>query len=276
MNFAIIGGDERMVRLSRLLGADGHAVRTFALEKALPCTASAEEVYESADCIVLPLPCTRGGMLNAPLSEQSHSVESVLSHAASGTIVCAGQASNIVPLCRRLGLSPTDYFQREELVVKNALLTAEGTLSLLLQDSRSLAGCTVLLCGFGRISRLLAPRLLASGAKVSVAARSQSDLAWAECMNCRSLDLKKRPALSGFDYAVNTIPAPIFGEDALKDLAPAKLIELASPPYGFDAEAAARLGLTLTVASGLPGKTAPASAAAAIRDTIYHILEEST
>ena len=56
----------------------------------------------------------------------------------------------------------------------------------------------------------------------------------------------------------------------------ATLIELASPPYGFDAEAAARLGLALTVASGLPGKTAPESAAAAIRDTIYHILEEST
>ena len=37
-----------------------------------------------------------------------------------------------------------------------------------------------------------------------------------------------------------------------------------------------RVGLALTVAPGLPGKTAPESAAAAIRDTIYHILEEST
>ena len=276
MNFAIIGGDERMVRLSRLLEADGHAVRAFALEKALPCAASAQEALTGADCAVLPLPCTRGGMLNAPLSEESRRVEDVLSHAAPGTIVCAGQAAGIAPLCRDLGLSLTDYFQREELVVKNALLTAEGALSLLLRSSRSLAGQKVLLCGFGRISRLLAPRLQACGAKVSVAARSPSDLAWAECMNCRSLDLKKRPDLGGFYYAVNTIPAPIFGEDALKALAPAALIELASPPYGFDAEAAARLELTLTVASGLPGKTAPESAAAAIRDTLYHILEEST
>ena len=276
MNFAIIGGDERMARLARLLETDGHAVRAFALEKARPCAATAEEALGGSDCAVLPLPCTRGGMLNAPLSEQGHSVENVLSHAVPGTIVCAGQAADIAPLCRRLGLPLTDYFRREELVVKNALLTAEGTLSLLLQDSRSLAGRKILLCGFGRISRLLAPRLLALGAKVSVAARSPSDLAWAECMNCRSLDLKKCPDLGGFDYAVNTIPVPIFGEDALKTLAPAELIELASPPYGFDAGAAARLGLTLTVASGLPGKTAPESAAAAIRDTIYHILEEST
>ena len=276
MNFAIIGGDERMVRLSRLLEADGHAVHVFALEKTRPCAASAQEALEDADCAVLPLPCTRGGVLNAPLSEQNCRPEDVLSHAVPGTIVCAGQAADIAPLCRDLGLSLTDYFQREELVVKNALLTAEGALSLLLQDSRSLAGLKILLCGFGRISRLLAPRLLALGAKVSVAARSSSDLAWAECMGCRPLDLKKRPGLGGFDYAVNTIPAPIFGEDALRTLAPAELIELASPPYGFDAEAAARLGLTLTVASGLPGKAAPESAAAAIRDTIYHILEEST
>ena len=276
MNFAIIGGDERLIYLSRLLETDGHAVRAFALEKARPCAASAGEALEGADCAVLPLPCTRGGALNAPLSEQSHRVESVLSYAAPGTIVCAGQAADLAPLCQGLRLSLTDYFQREELVVKNALLTAEGALSLLLQDSRSLAQRNILLCGFGRISRLLAPRLLALGAKVSVAARSKPDLAWAECMNCRTLDLKKHPALGGFDYAVNTIPAPIFGEDALGSLAPAKLIELASPPYGFDAEAAARLGLTLTVAPGLPGKTAPESAAAAIRDTIYHILEEST
>ena len=276
MNFAIIGGDERMARLARLLEADGHAVRAFALEKARPCAASAAQALEGADCAVLPLPCTRGGALSAPLSEQGHRMESILSHAAPGTIVCAGQAAGIAPLCQSLGLSLTDYFQREELVVKNALLTAEGTLSLLLENSRSLAGRKILLCGFGRISRLLAPRLLALGAQVSVAARSLPDLAWAECMSCQALDLKKRPGLGGFDYAVNTIPAPIFGEEALGALAPAELIELASPPYGFDAGAAARLGLKLTVASGLPGKTAPESAAAAIRDTIYHILEEST
>lgn len=276
MNFAIIGGDERMVRLSRLLEADGHAVRAFALEMARPCAGAPEEALEGADCAVLPLPCTRGGMLNAPLSEQNHRVEDILSRAAPGTRICAGQAADIAPPCQSLGLPLTDYFQREELVVKNALLTAEGTLSLLLENSRSLAGRRILLCGFGRISRLLAPRLLALGAQVSVAARSKPDLAWAECMSCRPLDLKKHPTLGGFDYAVNTIPAPIFGEDALKALAPAELIELASPPYGFDAGAAARLGLTLTVASGLPGKTAPESAAAAIRDTIYHILEEST
>ena len=62
MNFAIIGGDERMVYLSRLLEADGHAVCVFALEKARPCAGTSEEVLDGAECIVLPLPCMRGGV----------------------------------------------------------------------------------------------------------------------------------------------------------------------------------------------------------------------
>ena len=37
---------------------------------------------------------------------------------------------------------------------------------------------------------------------------------------------------------------------------------------------AEELGLTAVWARGLPGKTAPVTAAAAIRDALYHILEE--
>ena len=36
MVFAVLGGDDRMRRLCRLLTSDGHTVRPFALERALP------------------------------------------------------------------------------------------------------------------------------------------------------------------------------------------------------------------------------------------------
>ena len=58
MVFALLGGDDRSVRLCRLLRADGHTVRAFALEQALPENAAdARAAVEGADCIVLPLPC---------------------------------------------------------------------------------------------------------------------------------------------------------------------------------------------------------------------------
>ena len=52
------------------------------------------------------------------------------------------------------------------------------------------------------------------------------------------------------------------------------VLELASPPGGVDLDAAGRLGRQVISAAGLPGKVAPITAAAAIRDSVYHILEE--
>ncbi|MFQ9411106.1 MAG: hypothetical protein ACLR1T_08800 [Evtepia gabavorous] len=43
---------------------------------------------------------------------------------------------------------------------------------------------------------------------------------------------------------------------------------------GVDRAAAKDLGLRVLQAPGLPGRTAPVTAAAAIRDSVYHILWE--
>ena len=48
-----------------------------------------------------------------------------------------------------------------------------------------------------------------------------------------------------------------------------------SAPGGVDREAAQALGLTVVPALSLPGKTAPVSAGAAIRNTLYNILREA-
>lgn len=277
MRFALTGGDGRFVRLCRLLRADGHEARPFALEKELPgCAFCAGEALEGADCLILPLPCVRDGRLNAPFSSVEHSAVDILRLAEPGTVVCAGMAGEIRCECEALGLPLYDYFEREDFALSNALLTAEGCVGLMLTESeRSLHGSRVLICGFGRIGKMLAPRLLALGARVTVAARSEEALAWARSMGCGTLRLRRGGLSGDFDFAVNTIPAAIFGPAELERLRPARLYELASPPYGFDADAAARLGLSLTRAPGLPGRCAPESAAEAVRDSIYRIMEGS-
>lgn len=277
MKFALTGGDGRFVRLCRLLRADGHEVRPFALEKELPDSAeTAAEALDGADCLILPLPCLRGGRLNAPFSAIEHSAWDILRHAAPGTVVCAGMAGELRSKCENLGLPLYDYFEREDFALANALLTAEGCITLLLTESeRSLHGARILICGFGRIGKMLAPRLLALGARVTVAVRSGEALAWARSMGCGTLRLGRDIPGGDYDFAINTIPAAIFGPSELERLCPTHLIELASAPYGFDADAAARLGMPLTRAPGLPGKCAPESAAGAVRDSIYAILEES-
>lgn len=276
MKFAVFGGDGRIVRLVRLLREDGHAVSTYALDKALSGGAkTAFEAADGADCAVFPLPCAKSGALNAPFSASEHDVAEILSVISPGTLVCAGMADSFAPLCGGLGLKMRDYFKSDYLTVMNASLTAEGAISLILRESpRSVLGSKILVCGYGRIGRLLSHKLCALGAQVAVAARRDEPLAYIRAKGMTALDLRRESDLSGFDFVVNTIPKTIFHSSALKEFGNAVLIELASPPYGFDLAAAEEMGKSVILASGLPGSCSPEAAAEIIRDTIYAIIEE--
>ena len=140
----------------------------------------------------------------------------------------------------------------------------------------TLHGARVLVIGYGRLGRALAPRLSALGARVSVAARKYAALAWAESFNWGTERIGQLAGwLCGYDLVVNTVPAPVLGEAELEELKPDCLvIDLASKPGGVDFAAAARLGRKVVWALSLPGKTAPVTAGRAIQTAIYNILSE--
>ena len=69
------------------------------------------------------------------------------------------------------------------------------------------------------------------------------------------------------DISADLGELPAAGGDAL-------LLELASPPGGFDALLAQNIGLRVLAAPGLPGKSAPASAAALLRRTVERVMSE--
>jgi len=275
MNFAVIGGDDRSVRLVRLLRADGHTVRHFALEKALSDgEADASAAAANADFVILPLPAEKDGLLYAPFSAEKRTVGAVLRTVRPGTPVCAGKASpTLKKICAAHRLPLHDYFLREDFTLRNAELTAKAAAALLAKR-RALNGCKVLVVGFGRIGKLLAARLAAAGAAVTVAARSAEARNAAEALHCRAVPTE-HAAAPGYDFVVNTVPAAIFGTSEFIAFGDAALIELASPPYGFDPTAAKEAGREVFLASGLPGKYAPDAAAAAVRGAIYAIAEES-
>ena len=154
----------------------------------------------------------------------------------------------------------------------NAVPTAEGALQLALESTdHTLHDSRCLIIGYGRIGRLLA-----LGAEVTVSARKYGDLAWIEAWGCHSV---QTGALTGqldrFDLIFNTAPALILDGPRLRETREdCVIIDLASAPGGVDREATKRLPRRVIPAPGLPGKAAPRTAAAAIRDSVYHILEE--
>lgn len=245
---AVFGDDMRQLKLRELLLRDGHAVIDG------PC-----RIY------IFPI----------PFSHVSHS-DFLMPQA--GNIVFAGmlpkQASE--ELIRR-GVRVFDYSAREEYAVANAAICAEGAVQLAMNACNfTLYGADVMVMGFGRIGKRLSTLLKGLGANVTVSARKASDRQWIELSGCKSADFHSLPRLTGKnDIVFNTVPVPL-SEEVRTGLINAEClyIELASKPGGPDEQTAALLGRRYIDGRGLPAKTAPMSAANALRSTVYNILIE--
>ncbi len=282
LNIWVIGGDLRQVKLAQLLQNDGHAVHTFGLENTPESVCEGEETLmgvQRADCVILPLPVTGDGVvLNAPFAKGEIEVTHVLDALCREQLICGGRVDEqTLMLARERGLTVHDYFAREELAVANGVPTAEGAIQIAMEELPiTIHGSRILVIGYGRIGRLLAHRFHVLGAKVSVAARKWSDLAWAEVFGYGVEQTDQLDGwLCGYDLIVNTVPTRVLDEDRLRELKEGCLvIDLASKPGGVDLQAAGRLGVKVVWALSLPGKVAPITAGKAILNTVYNILRE--
>ena len=274
----VLGGDLRQVYLAQMLLLEGNDVVTWGLDQGGAPNSVPLNIALERDILILPLPVCRNGRLNLPLTDTELRPEQLWPRLRYDQLLLGGMTKDLSgQLMADFGLTLLDYYDREETQVANAVPTAEGALQLAMESTdHTLLGSRCLVIGYGRIGRLLADRLLALGAEVTVSARKYGDLAWIDAWGCRSV---RTGALTGhldrFDLIFNTAPALILDEAKLRETREDSVIlELASAPGGVDVEAAQRLGRVVIQAPGLPGKVAPRSAAAAVRDSIYHILEE--
>ena len=267
----ILGGDRRFQLLASRWEAEGRPVLTAAL--GLPRDLPPLTLAASCDVLLLPLPLTRdGAALHAPLAPAPVPLSEDLAAALSGKRLAAGGLFSLerAPASWR-ALPFTDYSADEAFLAGNADLTARTALAhLLLHTPDGLPGARVLVLGWGRIAKALAPLLREQGAHVTVAARSPDARAAAARLGFAAADLT---LAQPFDALINTIPAPVAGEDLLSRQAPGTLLlELASAPGGFHRPTAVARGLSLLDAPGLPGKLAPRAAAALLKTTLERMM----
>jgi len=255
------------VRRSGDAGADG-------VDPARFCT-SLRECAECTD-LVLPLPASSDGAnLSFPPDGGKIPLNTVFASVKKGTRVFAGCCSRyIADLARDAGAVLYDYYTSEELLYKNALLTAEGALfEISSAVCRPFLGLGVTVFGYGRIASLLTRRLVLLGSRVNVVCRSEKARAAAWADGARAFSFGESAALAPeTECAVNTVPACVIGEDFLSAMDfHTPVLELASSS-GIDSAAAERYGITVKRAAGLPGKYFPESAAAVIGDAILAVL----
>lgn len=279
LKFAIIGGDKRQAAAAARFAANGHRAAVFALDAGVESASTLQAAVAGADCVVLPLPMMRtAGLLHTPQYNEGLALDELFAALRTEQMICGGVIDATVhQKAARHGLRLVDYYAREELIISGAVATAEGAVQIAMEKTPvMLTGSHCLVIGFGRIGKILAHRLRALGAQVSVSARKSADLAWIAAygytpMHTNALD----GALQGFDVLFNTVPHLVLDDTRTAQLDSKTLcIDLASAPGGIDLAAAARRGLETVWALGLPGKVAPETSGNAICDTIYNILRE--
>lgn len=276
MNISVIGGDLRQLTLAKLLGEDGYDVKIAGFDKGPGEFFTTPQNIWQSDVIVLPIPASHDGKtVNAPYSEAP--IPITAENLSSAKVVLGGNLLNLEGILKASGVKYEDYLKREELMIKNAIPTAEGALELAFSETPiTLHKSRCMVIGFGRIGKILSKMLKGIGADVLVSARKHSDLAWIDSNGyeaVHNLELSKK--VSGCDVIFNTVPSLILDKTVLKNIDPdALIIDLASKPGGVDFAAAKDLGLKVIWSLGLPGKVAPITSGKIIKDTVINILEE--
>lgn len=284
--FLIIGGDLRNVKLATILANNYNNVSTYALEKSEEILENKHIISENnlsnainkADIIIGPIPFSSNGKnLNTPFSEEKIEIEEISNKNKKKIFIAGSINDDITKKLEDNYMKVIDVMKREELAILNTIATAEGTITVAIENTdKILQGSKVLVLGFGRVAKIVATKFSKLSADVTCCARKISDLAWIKAYGYNSLNINDMIYdLKDFDIIINTVPQMIINEKELKHMkSSVLLIDLASRPGGIDGKKAINMGLKYVWALALPGKIAPISSAEFIKETIYNIVDE--
>ena len=228
----IAGGDMRQIALLGMLKNKGHQVSITGFEK----LGYENDAPRFPEYVFLPVPYRDAqGYIRAPYANEPMVFCDIAHRYPACTYVLGGCDDAAKAVLR--GARCIDLMENEAYLLRNAQLTAQGAVCAYLKHSdAALCDADCVVTGYGRIAKFLCRLLDACGARITVAARKDRDLALIAAARMRAVNIKNlADALARADVIFNTVPHPIFGETELAYIKKgARYIELASPPYGAD------------------------------------------
>ena len=272
-NYAIIGGDRRLVELAKMLANDKNMVFAYGQENVeylknianLTICDNLEQAVENAEVIIGPIPIS---------SEKNIQIQELMKYIGDKLFIAGNISEQIYKLAPSAKI--VDIMNQEELTILNVIATAEGAIEVAISNTdKILHGSKVLLIGFGRISKILAKKLEGLSCKVTCSARKLEDIAWIKAYGYEHVYTNELSEnLSQFDIIINTVPHLILDSKKLEYInRDSLLIDLASKPGGIDMDFAKKIGIKVVWALALPGKVAPLTSAKFIKETIYNIIK---
>lgn len=285
IKIGVIGGDQRQLVTAVELAKLGIETAVYAFDKyegsfkEVTRCISIEDAIKGSSAVILPMPYSLDNIwLNCPLCSKELKLEELFTLFEPGQIIAGGRFNDTAyMLGKAAGVKMYDYYEREELSISNAIPTAEGAIAIAINELPiTLHGTDVLVTGFGRVSKVLACKLRALGANVTVAARKLEDFAWMNVYGYKAAHIKDlHDIVKNYKLIFNTVPDIIFTEQILKKMpTDILIIDLASKPGGVDMKSAKELNINIIWALSLPGKVAPVTSGKIIKDSIVNILQD--
>lgn len=276
MNISIVGGDLRIIRLVEMYAQEGKNVYIYGLEKYflesnlpnIELCQSLKEAVINSDIVISGMPFSKNGEnVNAPFSSSQIKIKDLKNELNNKTFIAGGIPKDFYDE----EIKNVDLLQIDELTILNAIPTVEGAIKIAIEErEETIHESNVLICGFGRIGKILCNRFKALGANVYCAARKDTDLAWIREKRYFPLRyVELCDYAPKFNIVINTVPTIIIKEKELdclnKDVL---IIDVASAPGGIDKEYAEKKKIKVITALGIPGKEMPKTAASYIKKII--------
>ena len=285
MKFSVIGGDLRLSNLAKMLAIDTNEVSVFGMENAneimqnkdiIKCN-SIEEAVDKSEIIIGSIPFMKNNEeMYATFSDKNIKLDDLVKRKCKNKTFIAGSiSSNAREKLEKSYGKVIDIMKEEELVVLNTIATAEGAIDVAIQNTdTTIHGSSVLVLGFGRVAKEVANKFHGLSAKVTCAARKNTDLAWIKAMGYKDVNINDLGEdLIKYDIIINTVPHMIIDKEEMQYMKKnVLLIDLASSPGGINTEDAQKMNLKFVWALALPGKIAPVTSAEFIKQTIYNII----
>lgn len=293
LKISILGGDLRQLAVADMLSASYDNINIWGIRESAIRYPSEHHVSEDigkaldgAKLVILPLPASSDGTsLNCPLYDSTEKPK--LLKIAEALPACSAVIGGKIPAefvfaAQMREVKVFDYFESEDFQIKNAYTTAEAALSIAMNAlDKNIRGSRIAITGYGRISKHLSSLLRSIGADVTIAARRDSDISWAESCGCHTLKItpEKKDWLTslerGYDVIYNTVPSWLFDRDFLSRVDKSTfIVDLASAPGGVDIRASKELGANVSWATSLPGKYAPKSAGELVAECVRKLVKE--
>ncbi len=295
-DIGIFGGDLRQVYMAASFLAKGYRVASYSLAETINDYVDVQynrlvtnknyyqahtlsELFENCTVLIGPIPMSRD---QTTIYSKNTPQDLTIAHAAyllkeKHMLIGGNLPDPLLELCKSKQIRSYDLMEDEKISILNAIATAEGTIMEAIRISNhNLHGSSCLVLGYGRCAKVLAQKLKALDAHVTVVARSREALAYAAAAGHNALALSDMNSiLPSVQFIFNTIPSLVLDKDYLNLVNPnGVILDISSAPGGIDFEYAASLKLNAKLFLGIPGKVAPKTSSDILVTEIIAFMKE--